>query len=181
VELDPLSPMINSTLAFYYFREGDFVKALEIEKRAVDLTPDYGEYHFGLMMIYGKLGMLDDARREADKGVTLVEGVYPKVRLGMDMFLAYILGDKTKVASLLPEVEAQRAQAGANAYEIAGAHFFLGENDKGFDWLEKAYSEGDKNIWSIASDPDLKGIRTDQRYFDLLKRLGLHELASRET
>jgi hypothetical protein len=60
-----------------------------------------------------------------------------------------------------------------NATAIADLHFYLGEMDKGFEWLELAYSERESSLLDIQWDWDLDQVRTDPRYLDLLKRLGL--------
>ena len=56
---------------------------------------------------------------------------------------------------------------------IADLYFFLGDVDKGFEWLERAYSKREEGLLTIQWDWDLDGVRTDPRYLDLLKRLGL--------
>jgi hypothetical protein len=52
-------------------------------------------------------------------------------------------------------------------------HFYLAENDKGFEWLERSYSDKEDTVLGIKTDINLDGVRTDPRYLDLLKRLGL--------
>ncbi len=52
-------------------------------------------------------------------------------------------------------------------------HFFLGDVDKGFEWLERAYSRKESDLMSIQHDLSLDSFRADPRYLDLLKRLGL--------
>jgi hypothetical protein len=49
----------------------------------------------------------------------------------------------------------------------------LGEKDKAFDLLERAYAERDVHLTSLKSDPRFDSIRSDHRYVDLLRRLGL--------
>jgi len=50
----------------------------------------------------------------------------------------------------------------------------LGENDKAFAFLEKAYSEKSFDIsWSLKSDLLLDSLRPDPRFQSLLRRIGL--------
>ena len=51
----------------------------------------------------------------------------------------------------------------------------MGENDKGFEWLERSYARKEPNLMYIKCYEDLDGVRTDPRYIDLVKRLGLDQ------
>jgi hypothetical protein len=122
---------------------------------------------------YGMMKMYDDMRREAATVVELLQGTYPLVRKMIDAWMAYFEGDRQAVRRLLPELEAHLQETGASAYSIACFDFFLCENDKGYEWLERAYSRKEDSLLGIKWDWDFDGVRTDPRYFDLLKRLGL--------
>jgi len=91
--------------------------------------------------------------------------------------IAYFENDDGTLRKLLPELEAHFQDVGMNAIEIAGLHFHLNENDKGFEWLERSYSRQEPFLPEITYNPDLDGVRNDPRYFDLLKRLGLEQTA----
>jgi len=49
----------------------------------------------------------------------------------------------------------------------------LGENDKAFEFLDKAYSEKSFDILSLNSDLLLDSLHPDPRFQDLLRRIGL--------
>ena len=55
----------------------------------------------------------------------------------------------------------------------------MGDVDKGFEWLERAYQKRDSGLLEIQMDWTLDGVRNDPRYLDLLKRLGLEETLKR--
>jgi hypothetical protein len=95
------------------------------------------------------------------------------MRTAAEAYGAYFEGDKHRVRELLPKVEAHLGQTPFYSYNIAGFHFYLGEVDKGFEWLEKSYSRREDSLLDIKWDWDLDGVRNDPRYLDLLKRLGL--------
>jgi hypothetical protein len=50
---------------------------------------------------------------------------------------------------------------------------YLGENDKGFEWLNRSCSAREGSLLEVTFDPDLDGVRNDPRYLDLLKSIGL--------
>ena len=59
------------------------------------------------------------------------------------------------------------------AYQVACIYSLRGENDKAFEWLERAYQRHDSGLNGIAYDPLLTGLKGDPRYAALLKKLQL--------
>jgi hypothetical protein len=49
----------------------------------------------------------------------------------------------------------------------------MGEKEKAFDSLEKAYDEHDSGLVSVGVDPLFDSVRSDGRFRDLLKRMRL--------
>jgi adenylate cyclase len=173
VELDPLSYIIGVNHAYYYVWKREYATARNLLEKAIDFNPSAAEPHGSLAMCYGKLGMRDDMVRELDASVELFKGLYPYVRPYADMFLAYMDGDKAKLARLLPNVEAHIKEAGSSSADIAGYYMHLGERDKGFALLEKSYSEKEPSLLTMALSPNLDDVRTDPRYLDLVRKVGL--------
>ena len=171
VELDPISGVILHHLGFYYLLRRDFGKAVEKYRIAVELG--FEGSHGALSSAYGMMKMYDQMEKEAEACARHLQDIAPRIRTQIDAFSAYFRGDKETVRRLLPELEAYPKETRALATDIACFHFFLGDLDKGFEWLERAYSKRERGLLDIQSDWFFDGIRTDPRYFDLLKRLGL--------
>src|SRR3989441_10117265 len=176
LELDPLSQIINLNHAGYFTAKRDYAKALELNKKAVELDPGYALAHFELAGVYGRMRMFNDMRREFMTGVGLVQASYPQVAKLTDAMIAYLEDDKEKVRRLMPELEAHIGEPlSSDALLMAGLCFFLVENDKGFEWLEKSYSRRESSLLSIAVDEMFDAVRADPRYQNLLERLGLKQ------
>jgi TolB-like protein len=177
VELDPLSGVIIHNLGGYYLTRRDFSKAAEKLKIAVELG--FEGAHYSLFWAYGMMKMYDEMEKEAEADARLCSArdIFPRIRTLHDVSRAYFKGDKETVRRLLPELEAYPKETSALATEIADFHFFLDDVDKGFEWLERAYSKRENYLLGIQLDRDLDGVRTDPRYLDLLKRLGLDQTA----
>jgi hypothetical protein len=58
-------------------------------------------------------------------------------------------------------------------FEFARLYAKLSEKDKAFEWLEKAYKERSPQIIFIRVMDDFKNLRSDPRFSDLVKRIGL--------
>jgi len=56
---------------------------------------------------------------------------------------------------------------------IAAAYVGIGDNDKAFESLEKGYQEHDDLMATNLREPVFDSIRSDPRYSDLMRRLGL--------
>jgi hypothetical protein len=56
---------------------------------------------------------------------------------------------------------------------IARMYFAADDKESGFLWLERAYKEHDGNLELIEHEPFIAPYRSDPRYADLLRRIGL--------
>jgi TolB-like protein len=175
VELDPLSPLMIFNLGLYMARR-DYQKAAEKMKIAVELGLDLLGHH-GLFWAYWAMRMYDQMEKEAEAYARYIQDTAPRIRTYLDAFRAYAKGDKETVRRLLPELEAHLKETNTSLTEIGGLHFFLGDVDKGFEWLERAYSKREGFLLHIQWDWDrlFDGVRNDPRYLHLLKRLGLDQ------
>jgi TolB-like protein/DNA-binding winged helix-turn-helix (wHTH) protein/tetratricopeptide (TPR) repeat protein len=62
---------------------------------------------------------------------------------------------------------------------IAFVHGFTDEKDRAFAWLEEAYKVHDGNLTDLNSDPVWDPLRSDPRFTDLVKRVGLPDRAGK--
>jgi serine/threonine-protein kinase len=176
VELDPLSPLLCSNHAWYYYRRGDYRRALELSKRAVDLGG--AGQHSGVAFLYGKMKMFEEMRREYKLYVEFRKGSWPLAEMVARADMTYLEDDKETLRKLLPELETHvEEEHGMSAFSVAAYYFYLGENDRGFELLERSYSRKESGLPWITVEPDFDPIRADPRYLDLLKRLGLDQTA----
>jgi hypothetical protein len=59
---------------------------------------------------------------------------------------------------------------------VAWAYTMLGNKDKAFEWLNKAYEERNgQDVIDLKCDPAYKNLRADPRFAALLRRIGLPE------
>jgi TolB-like protein/class 3 adenylate cyclase len=171
LELDPLSPVFNGSLPWLYFFKRDYGKALELFKKGIELGLPQRQM---VAHIYGMMKNHDEVRREWAAWVELQQSSWPFARKWADFYIAYFENDRERCRRLLPELESHFGkEMELPAIYVAHAYFCAGENDKGFDWLERSYSRREAGLVEMRLWPELDGIRNDPRYLDLLKRLGL--------
>ena len=58
-------------------------------------------------------------------------------------------------------------------YKITTYYALMGDRDQAFDWLEKAYKERSARLEYIKSEDFFDSLRSDPRYLDLMRRMGL--------
>ncbi len=84
------------------------------------------------------------------------------------------IGKKAEAEQILRGLERKLKKTSVSPYTMATIYATLGENDKAFEFLEKAYSQKSFEILSLNSDLLLDGLRPDPRFQDLLRRIGLN-------
>jgi len=82
-------------------------------------------------------------------------------------------GRKAEARALIPRIQEHIRQSGIGTYEVALVYAGLGEKDSAFEWLDKAYAVRDKGLTFLKVDPCLDPLRSDPRFQDLLRRVGL--------
>ncbi len=69
------------------------------------------------------------------------------------------------------ELEYYEKGVGSPAF-VAASYARLGEKEKAFEWLEKAYAERDSYLTYLKINGDFDPLRSDPRFQDLLRRIG---------
>ena len=111
---------------------------------------------------------------EFRKVIALVGGSAPiETSVKALMGYAYALsGDRSQAIKLIDEIS-DPSQPEAPPYSIAGIYAALGETDRAFEWLNRAYHGRSFQLVGLKVDPILDNLRSDPRFKDLLDRIGL--------
>jgi TolB-like protein/DNA-binding winged helix-turn-helix (wHTH) protein/Flp pilus assembly protein TadD len=173
VELEPLSPIINFELglAFYYARDYDL--AIEQFQKTLELDQNFPATHNFLPAAYEQKGMYSEAIAEFKKAIPLTgksEWTLSKAGLG---HVYAVTGKKSEARTVLDELKQASEQEYVPANSIALIYAGLGEKDQAFAWLDKAYEQRAFQLQWIKLDPRWDSLRSDPRFQDLMRRLGL--------
>jgi serine/threonine protein kinase/Flp pilus assembly protein TadD len=166
-QLDPLSPLIDLTVGFEYWTRGNDEQAIRHYKSTIDLDPKFGwgySYHGRL---YAARGQCNDGVEALRKGVDLTERAPYAVA-----YLGYALarcGDRKAALKLASELDNRRTSRVALAFVSIG----LGDVDGAFRHLEAAYRDHDPQLAYLSWEPEFSVIRSDPRYLDLARRVGI--------
>src|SRR5208283_3459946 len=133
-----------------YYLLRDYPRLIEANQRALLLDPKDSSQHYHLGVGYEGTGRLQEAISEYQKAIEMSGGSQGVVALAH----AYsAVGRKPEAEKILRDLEQKSKGTSASPYTMATIYANLGENDKAFAFLEKAYSEKSFDIsWSLKSD-----------------------------
>jgi len=168
---DPLSLPNNSEVVRTLYYARDYDRAIEQAHKALQLDPEYYRIHFWLARVYAQKGMHSEAVAEAEK----VWQAMPDSSLGLTE-LAYSLaaaGRQAEAQTNLQRLQEKSKHAFVPAYNFAIIHIALHQKDQALQDLERAYDEKDWALMVLAVEPRLDPLRSDPRFQDLLRKVGL--------
>ena len=173
LELDPLNLTFNNNLAMSYSAARQYDQALDQFRKTIDMDPNYASAHDNLAQTYFDMGKYDLWLAEWKKAATL-NNDHEQSAISEDAARVYAKSGSRATVSRVIELLKQLAQRryvdpGSIAYEYAA----LGDKDQVFYWLEKGYSEKAESLQLIKIVKVMDPFRSDPRYLDLLKRMGL--------
>jgi tetratricopeptide (TPR) repeat protein len=169
-QLDPLSPIIATDLGKNLIFARHYDEAIVELRRALELDQQFGPAHFWLYYAYTETADFLDARDELDKTEAFIG--HPRY-LAERTFLLARSGNLQEARKLLKQV----LRISENVYVHPGAMTYvycaLGDKDSASRWLRKAYAEHDSFVSSVKIMPALDPLRTDPRYTDFVRQVGL--------
>jgi len=84
-----------------------------------------------------------------------------------------VAGKRAEAHNIIDELTRSSKSGYVSPFYFAGIYSTLGEQDRAFEWLEKAYQVRDDQLAWVKVEPVFDSVRSDPRYADLLRRIGL--------
>jgi tetratricopeptide (TPR) repeat protein len=170
-ELDPLSLIIGQSVAqSYLLLKGDVIRAHEEARRVVDLDPNYPRGLEVLGWVYLKQGRNSEAIAQLQKAVA----VGGDRRIFSSLGYAFgISGRRAETLNMLKEIQGKYERHEALGKDVAAVYSGLGDKDQVFVWLERDFQARNGSLSRIRWELPFESVRSDPRYADLLRRMGL--------
>jgi len=154
-----------------YYELMDYPNLIESSRRGLLLDSNDWFQHFSLGVGYEGTGKIQQAISEYQKAIEISGNSRSAVALAHAYSAA---GKKAEAQKILHDLERNLRETSASPYTMATIYAGLGENDKAFESLEKAYLEKALDISQpLNSDVVLDSLRSDPRFQSLLRRIGL--------
>ncbi|HEX5889578.1 MAG TPA: protein kinase [Pyrinomonadaceae bacterium] len=172
LELDPLSIIINRIYADILVDARRFDEAIEQFHKTIELDPNFATAHFFLGRAYEAQGMYDKAVNEYNKSAALT-GFPPDQLAKMNDAFA-TAGWRGFVRAVL-DYALNDKNTKTPPFVMAGYYTRLGQKEEAIAWLQKGYEQRDFRMTMLSVDFGFDSIRSDPRFVDLVRKIGLPE------
>lgn len=171
LELDPNSPQFTFSLSQLYYQERQYDRARAELNKMLEIDSNNPQAHLALYWVFSRTGKHDDAVTEVEKYYSLVH--FPEIaaslksayaKSGWNGFLredVSVTGNSANLATYYPPL-------------VAVDYAELGDTDKAFAWLDRAYNEH-AGLLFVKVDPGYDSLHSDPRFGQLLRRIGFPE------
>jgi len=153
LSLDPLSSIVNANYGVLLMQARRYPESLAQFQKVLERDPNFPPAHYKLSMLYATSGHFAEAVSELEK-VIAKPGSWPADANGYRDLMLGLRGTDRSAA-------------------VAVAAALAGDRNQAFEYLEKAYVDGDDELLVAVRSPALDPLRSDPRYADLMRRLGL--------
>jgi TolB-like protein/DNA-binding winged helix-turn-helix (wHTH) protein/Flp pilus assembly protein TadD len=169
-ELDP-GPSSAMAESAVYYQLRDYQSLVEASRRGVVSYPHEWVEHYTLGVGYEGTGKLLEAISEYQKAIEISNGDHDATASLAHAFAA--IGRRAEAEKILHDFERKSKSGYVSPYMIATIHAGLGDKNKAFEFLERAYQERSLDIsWHLKADLRIDNLRSDPRFQDLVRRVG---------
>lgn len=171
-ELDPLSLPLNNALAGRLLAAGRYDEAFLQAHKTLELDDHFAPAHQTLGWIYLHTGKQNEAIREFQNALELSGAADNDLKL--DLGFAYAVSNgQDEARKILAQLEQAQQQGLVPSGSIGIMYGALGESDKAFMWLDRAYDERDPQLTYLKAGRRFEPLRKDPRFGQLVRRVGL--------
>ena len=167
LEIEPLSLPINWDLGRSLYMNRRYDESLAQHKKTIELDPGFARAHRTLAEVYRVKGDYANAVEERAKVLELMgqpeNAALIRATFTQDGWVGFLRLVTTENPSL-KDVN--------NNWVRAKAYVDLGDKDKAFAELNKAYEKRLSSLCWLKVEPQLDPLRNDPRFQDLLRRIG---------
>lgn len=175
-ELDPLSLSISENLGWARYCARQYDRAVEQFRKTLDLDPNYVHALRYLGLCYLQMGLPGEALAALSRARSVSRA---ESEIEADLALAYAIAGRTSEARrTLARLKKLSGEKYVSAYLIGSFYTGLAEKDQALRWLKKAHQERSANLVFLNADPLFDGLRSDNRFQELVRRIGLPHPAS---
>ena len=167
-QLDPFSLIIAADRGkiFYYSRQYD--RAIQQFLRLRDMDPYFSRNP--IVLAYVEKGMVKEA-------LAIVQGPSGDVpsNWARDAYVFGHTGQQAQAQYALEKLLQLNRHEPVNIACIVTVYLAMGHNEQALAWLQRAYTEQPNVLTRLKVDPEYDPLRSDPRFQDLLRRVGLSQ------
>jgi serine/threonine protein kinase/tetratricopeptide (TPR) repeat protein len=170
-QLDPLSLIINTGAGWELYFARRHQEAIEQIRKTLEMDPTFARGHWFLGLAYEQEAMYREAIAEFQKAFDLSEGS-PSM-LGTLGHAYALSGNREKARQALAHLQELSKRRYVPPFDPAVIYAGLGDKERAFEWLEKAFEDRSWGMVRLKVDPRFDRLHADPRFASLLRRMGL--------
>jgi TolB-like protein/DNA-binding winged helix-turn-helix (wHTH) protein/Tfp pilus assembly protein PilF len=171
--LEPRSLIVNFDGGLVSYFSRDYDQAIDRFQKTLELDANFPAPYQFLGAAYEQRGVFEKAITAFQKAITVTQGPARALAMAGLAHVYAVSGRKTEAHKILAELQRLSEHSYVQATVPALVYAGLGENDQAFAWLDKAYEEHSFSLSEIKVEPRFDPLRSDPRFADLLRRMGL--------
>jgi eukaryotic-like serine/threonine-protein kinase len=171
LECDPLGLILNVHLSWHHLYDREYERAIQQLRKTIEFEPSFVLARHFLGEAYEQTGEFEEAIAEFEKAVDL-SGRHPVFLAGLGHAFA-ASGQEQSALKTIGELQQLSSQKYVPARGVAEIYIGLGDKQNAFAWLDKAMEQRNGWLFHIKSNPRYDSLRSDPRYADLVRRIGL--------
>jgi eukaryotic-like serine/threonine-protein kinase len=170
LQLDPLSLPVSRSAAELLYYAGRLDESIDLFHKSIEMEAHYIA-HAELGRVYEHRELYDLAIAEFKKARELSHDIPESVA---ELAHCYaVSGAKSEAQSLLGELLGRSNHRYVSPYALALIYSGLGQKEKVFEWLNRAFEINDGWMIYITVDPRWKNLRADADFIHMVQRVGL--------
>jgi len=174
LQLDPFSRIYNTVFGLTYFYARKYGLAEEQFKRAIELNPDFFVTHYHFAWLYSQVGQYPNAISEITKGRFLAGDHRVKIAASEEIALRKAFAaEGARGFWQQMQKETVKLDTEIGEFDLPQVYARLGESEKALAELESNYEERRPLGTLLNVDPAFDSLRSDKRFGDLVRRMGL--------
>jgi TolB-like protein/Tfp pilus assembly protein PilF len=173
LELERMSLVANAILAIVYADDRQNEQALNQARKIYDLDPNFPTGRWALSQAFIVNGMYAETIELNEK--SLQNAPTNQLFLRFAGYANAKSNRRKEAESIINKFEELSKTEYVMSYRVANIYAALGEKDKAFAELEKAFENHDWELFRLKVDPLMDPLRDDPRFKAMLKRMGLPE------
>ena len=170
-ELDPLSIFINWNVGRILYHARRYDESLAELRKTLEMDQNFARTHGYLSIVYLAKGMDDEALEAHLKYASLTGAIPERVVALKDAYVS--TGWKGLWRKEIEWALGDSKHRRVTPYTVALLYAKIGDKDHTLEWLNKAFEERDGSTVYLNTDRRWDGIRSDPRFADLMRRVGL--------
>ena len=170
--LDPLDAKASRWLSRFMLFAGDLAGAIAQNQKTIELDANYFLAYIDTGSAYLALGDAEKALEWFRRGQALENAVR-----SYDACIVRALaplGRRDEAEEIMSRLDEESRQHYVRAEILAMGYAALGDLDRAFGCLERAFQARSAGLIYLHLDPGYAPLRSDTRFADLVRRIGLH-------